>query len=221
MSLLLLIRIDKIGSIGSLWKRSTTTYAPMTKPEVLIIVATSVDGFIAQSRLQASVDWTSSEDKKHFHQVTKQAGVVVMGEATLETINLNYLPFSERLNIIYSHKTRQELVAKLDLNQEKINDASLRVTSLPPLALVEELREAGFSQVAICGGRSIYTQFMQAGVVDRLLITVEPVIFGDGIKFFGQEMMANLRLLSSKKLNERGTLLQEYAVEEAVKQAQE
>jgi dihydrofolate reductase len=182
----------------------------MSPTQVFIIVAISTDGFIAQSAHQPSVDWTSPEDKRLFHQRTKQAGVVVMGETTFATINSRYLPLSERLNVIYSYKSRDELATQMGIGVEKVSDQSLQVTSLPPQQLVAQLQQAGFMEVAICGGSSIYSQFLQSGVVNKLFITVEPVIFGDGIKLFNQPMQQQLKLIASTRLNEKGSILLEY-----------
>ena len=50
---------------------------------------------------------------------------------------------------------------------------------------------------------------MQAGVVDKLYLTVEPVLFGEGIKLFNQSLDIKLKLESVKKLSPQ-TLLLEY-----------
>ena len=45
------------------------------------------------------------------------------------------------------------------------------------------------------GGASVYTQFMQAGLVDELFLTVEPIVFGSGIKLFSETVLAKMQLL--------------------------
>ncbi|KUK79595.1 MAG: Bifunctional deaminase-reductase domain protein [Microgenomates bacterium 39_7] len=182
----------------------------MTLPQVFIIVATTADGFIAQETYQASTNWTSKEDNELFHQLTKEAGVVVMGETTFGTIPAKYLPMSNRLNVIYSHLSREELVNKFKIDPNNVTDDTLRVTSLQPQELVENLAHGGYEKITICGGSSIYTQFLQAGVVDKLYITIEPIIFGSGIKLFNQPVEQKLKLVNSKRLNEQGSILMEY-----------
>ncbi len=175
--------------------------------QVFLIVAVSLDGFIAQTIEQPSTDWTSAEDKQHFHQKTKQAGIIVMGKTTFDTIGK---PLPKRLNIIYSYKTKQDLTANYNLTADQTAEDRLRVTSLPPAQLVQQLKKEGRQQLAICGGSSIYTQFIQSEVVDKMFLTVEPVIFGDGIKLFNQPLEQKLTLVNSRRLNEAGTLLLEY-----------
>ena len=54
--------------------------------KVFIIAAISADGFIAKDPKEPSTSWTSLVDKKHFSEITKRAGTVVMGAKTYETI---------------------------------------------------------------------------------------------------------------------------------------
>ena len=159
-----------------------------------IIAALTADGFIARDAGQISTDWTSKEDKKFFSERTKQAGVVVFGYNTYKTIGK---PLRNRLNIVYSNK------------EEKIN--GVEITQKEPKDLLRELAARGFKEVAICGGSTIYTMFMEAGVVDKLYLTLEPVLFGSGMTLFNKKFDKKLKLISISKLEE-GTILLEYNV---------
>ena len=68
-----------------------------------IVAALTADGFLAKDKNQVSTSWNSSDDKKHFIELTKRAGVVVMGSTTFETFNK---PLKDRLNIVYSHSKK-------------------------------------------------------------------------------------------------------------------
>ena len=157
-----------------------------------LIVATSLDGFIAKDEHHPAF-WTSKEDKKRFVQITKRAGAVVMGSTTYETIGK---PLKDRLNIVYSRNKKYEGV---EMTQEE------------PKKLLEELEKRGYKEVAICGGSHIYTMFMKAGVIDKIYITIEPVIFGKGMKIFNEELFYNLKL-ENKKITNTGTLFFEYSI---------
>ncbi|MCL5782229.1 MAG: dihydrofolate reductase, partial [Patescibacteria group bacterium] len=50
-----------------------------------IIAALSADGYIARDEHHPAF-WTSKEDKKRFVELTKRAGVVIMGSTTYTTI---------------------------------------------------------------------------------------------------------------------------------------
>lgn len=159
--------------------------------KVFIIAAVSVDGFIARHTDELA-NWTSKEDKKLFVTLTKRAGVMVMGGTTYRTIGQ---PLPGRRNIVYS--------------RQAINTEGVEVTQETPEALIARLKAEGYNEVAICGGRSIYSMFLDAGLVDELYLTVEPVLFGTGIPL--SDTAANLHLLDSEQLNEN-TLLLHYEV---------
>ncbi len=161
--------------------------------KTFIIAAITADGFIAQSKEQVSTSWSSPEDKKRFMEITKRAGVVVMGATTYETFNR---PLKDRLNIIYSRSKKFE-------GTESTDDE--------PKDLIEKLETRGFKEVAICGGSSIYTKFIKSGTVDTIYLTIEPVIFGEGIKLFNENIPTKLELVS-ESTTPTGTIFLEYKV---------
>lgn len=158
--------------------------------KVFIIAALTLDGFIAKNPSHTSMEWTSKEDKRFFSQRTKQTGVVVFGQNTFETIG-KALP--DRHNVVYSKDKQYE---------------GVEVTQKEPRALLEDLEKRGFKEVAICGGSTIYTMFMQAGVVDTLYLTIEPVLFGQGMTLFNKEIDKKLNLVKIGKLGEQSILLE-------------
>ena len=71
----------------------------LTKPMTCFITAAlSADGYIAKDSAHAAF-WTGKEDKKRFIDITKRAGVVVMGLNTYKTLGK---PLKGRVNIVYS-----------------------------------------------------------------------------------------------------------------------
>ncbi len=162
--------------------------------KVFLIAAMTMDGFIARDEKHASFGWNSKEDKKRFVELTKRAGVVIMGSTTYNT-----LPglLKERVNIVYSRDKKFE---------------GAEMTQKAPAELLKELEARGFKEVAICGGSKIYTMFMKAKVVDRIYLTVEPLIFGKGIPLFSDELQFRLKLISASQ-GQDGALLLEYNVD--------
>ena len=161
--------------------------------KIFLIAAITADGFIARDE-RHSVFWTSKEDKKRFVELTKRAGVVVMGSNTYGTLPR---PLKERVNIVYSKTKKFE---------------GAEVTQKAPLQLLHELESRGFKEVAICGGSKIYTMFMKAKVIDRVFLTIEPLMFGKGITLFNEELQYHLNLVSAAQA-ENGALLLEYKVD--------
>lgn len=164
--------------------------------KVFLIAALTADGFIGRHS-EHLADWTSPEDKRLFVRLTKQAGAMVMGARTFQTIG-RALP--GRRMIVYSS------------HPETIAAEGVEVTSEDPVALVARLESEGAAALAVCGGASIYSLFMEAGAVDELYLTIEPVLFGKGVPLFASELEINLSLLDTEKLNAH-TVLLHYAVQ--------
>ncbi len=98
--------------------------------KVFIIAAQTLDGFIAKETNHPAF-WTSKEDKQRFVELTKRAGVCVMGSTTFKTLPR---PLKERVNIVYSrHETFE----------------GAETTNKNPVELVKELEERGFEKNVI------------------------------------------------------------------------
>jgi dihydrofolate reductase len=163
--------------------------------KVFIVAATTADGFIGRTADHLA-DWSSKEDKKLFVKLTKEAGTMVMGSKTFATIG-RALP--GRKTIVYTR----------DPHESDIDDVTF--TNEAPADLVNRLANEGHESLAICGGASIYSLFMESGVVDELYLTIEPVVFGTGVPLFGNTLENGLTLLSAENLNP-STVLLHYSV---------
>ncbi len=162
--------------------------------KVFAIAAQSADGFIAKSR-DHFADWTSKEDKRLFVELTKKAGVVVMGATTFNTIGK---PLPGRRNVVYT--------------RESLGVDGIEETTKSPHELISQLEREGFSEVAITGGQQIYRMFLEAELISEIYFTYEPLLFGDGLSFIGKQANIQLKLLEYKKLNENA-LMAHYKVE--------
>jgi len=161
--------------------------------KVYIIAAISADGFIAKSSNEL-INWTSKEDKQFFREMTKKSGVMVMGGNTFRTFKS---PLPGRRTIVYT--------------TSHIDHKDVEVTDLAPKDLLEKLQNEGVSEVAICGGSSIYDMFLAADVVTDVYLTIEPLIFGEGISLIRSDAKIRLNLEEVKNLNDN-TLLLHYKV---------
>lgn len=154
---------------------------------VFIIAALTADGFIAKDSHHLA-DWSSKEDKKLFVELTKRAGVMVMGSNQFGTIN-RALP--GRKTIVYTRKTNLPMIEDVEYTSES------------PIELVKRLENEGFAEIAICGGAQIYDLFLNAGVVDELYLTYEPILFGTGLQLLTSDIQQKVQLKELRKLNEQ------------------
>lgn len=160
--------------------------------KVELIAASSIDGYIAQSTEQSSLDWTSKEDLRFFIEKTKEAGVVVMGRKTFDTIGK---PLKGRELIVMTRGTNTS-------DQEGV-----RFTQQSPREIIESLVAQQFERVVIAGGAQIYRAFLLEGLVTDLFITIEPVLFGGGVPLFPDGIRSDWELVERRALGEHATLL--------------
>ncbi len=167
------------------------------RPKVTLLAAMSIDGFIAPSDKEAlpSTTWTSKEDWQFFTKQSKAIGTMILGSKTFETIK-RALP--ERQMIIMTSEPSR---------YAEYSDPGLEFTSDPPAEILTKLQATGVKEVALCGGAHIYALFMQQGLVDEMALTVEPYVFGEGIKLFAGKMQQQFVLTKQEQLNEAGTLV--------------
>lgn len=171
--------------------------------QITLIAAVTADGFIGQTKTSSSFDWTSAADKQFYVAQLKAADAIVMGRTTFNTFSRHPKNSSW---YIYTSKPAEFVNVKPEvMHAEGTNES--------PAELIARLRALGKQNILIAGGSSIYQQFMAAGVVDRVLLTVEPVLFGSGVRLFDQafEPMKQLQLTKVQQLSSE-TVVLEYLV---------
>lgn len=165
---------------------------------ITLIAALTADGFIAKDAQHLSTQWTSKEDARFFRATSQEINHVVVGSATFATFT-HAMP--GRTFFVYS---RNETVPNP-------YGVTMEVVSQSPQELIARLEEQGVEQVLIAGGASIYTLFMRSGLVNRLLLTHEPVFFGTGVSLFTQSIEATVTLEKIHDLSTQ-TKVFEYSV---------
>jgi dihydrofolate reductase len=75
------------------------------------------------------------------------------------------------------------------------------------------LGKQGFKQALLVGGGKIANSFFLDNLINEVWLTIEPRIFGTGkVLAEGRRLDVPLKLISTKKLNTKGTLLLKYKV---------
>lgn len=163
---------------------TTSTTTPTNSSfNCFIIAAITADGFIGKDSAHLSTKWTSQEDAAFYRQKSTEAGVIIMGSNTFNTIG-KALP--KRVNLVYS---RQAPAGSKNLETaDKLETGEIYYTALSPREIREKLQAKGFNSLAVSGGASVYQQFMASGEVSELWLTIEPVIFGDGLRLFNSDL---------------------------------
>ncbi|AYF49568.1 dihydrofolate reductase [Pseudomonas fluorescens] len=147
-----------------------------------VFIATSIDGFIA--RPDGDIEWlhrpeyeTAELNGVTYERFIATVDALVMGRKTLEKVSsFPDWPYEGTPVIALSHQPLQ-IPAHLE---GKVELMAGDVTSL-----VATLAERGMKHLYIDGGQTIQA-FLEAGLIDELIITCIPVLLGQGIPLFSQ-----------------------------------
>ncbi len=149
--------------------------------KVILVMALTADGKIGRTP-EHFPDWTGKSDKQLFKRISQQAGVVVMGSKTFDTFGR---PLPGRKNVVMTRNPKRSS-----------DQADLVFTGAPPQQLLATLSREGYREVILAGGAVINTLFAQANLIDEMIITISPKIFGQGLSLFTGPLDIDLELLA-------------------------
>ncbi len=140
-----------------------------------IFVGTSVDGFIA--REDHSLDWLPIPDPEEHGYTAFLATVdaIVIGRNTFEVVLRHpQWPYSKPVVVLSSRPWSGTLPT----------GAAVELMAGTPAEIVARLGARGMKHLYVDGGVTIQ-RFLEAGLIDRMVITRVPVVIGTGIPLFG------------------------------------
>lgn len=145
--------------------------------KVILYCAASLDGYIA--RKDGSVDWLDSiPNPEHsdygYAQFYDSIDVTLMGNGTYKAV-LGFgvdFPYQEKTNYVFSRTSTGTDAPFI----QYIND--------DVISFVNELKTKPGKNIWLVGGGQLNTTLLNAGLIDELIITLFPIILGDGIPTF-------------------------------------
>jgi dihydrofolate reductase len=145
------------------------------KPLASVFIGTSLDGFIA--RVNGELDFLppGGGEPHGYEEFMATVDALVIGRKTFETVlTFDEWPYGEKRVFVLSTRP---LAAAPD-------GAFVEHMAGNPADIVSQLAARGIRHVYVDGGITIQ-RFLQAGLIQRLIITRVPVLIGTGIPLFG------------------------------------
>ena len=164
----------------------------MNKPTVSIIVAMDLKRGIGKNN---GLLWHIPEELKHFRELTT-GHPIIMGRKTYESIGR---PLPNRTNIVITRdlEFKSEGVTVTNTLGEAIEKAS------DTFGTVDSYNT---SEIFVIGGGQIYTQAMEAGLVDKLYVTIVEQEFPEATVFFPEYESKFSKKISEKEIDTEGTI---------------
>lgn len=164
--------------------------------KIIVYLASSANGLISNKRNVP--DWLSDEYSEGFMAMSQQTKAVIMGKTTYNILAPDYLPLKdEGILVVLTHDTSADRA-----------QPNVVFTDETPQAIAAMLETQGYSEAVIIGGTETVSEFMKAGLVNELILVVEPVLFGAGLPLMkGIDREYKMSLHDVKKLNDRSVQL--------------
>ncbi len=151
-----------------------------SRPKIYVFIATSIDGYIAKKN--GDLDWlttfsppTATDEDKDcgYSKFISSIDVLVMGRNSYETVaKFDPWPYQGKRVIVIS-KSLTSVCEQAELYSGEITH------------LIEKLHAEGIKHIYVDGGVTI-SSFLNANLVDEMIISLIPVVLGSGTPLFSK-----------------------------------
>lgn len=164
------------------------------KRNLVLFIASSLDGYIATK--DESLEWlynVEGEGDNGFSEFYDKVDSILMGKRTYDWVinqDLKEFPYKDKECYVFTRSFTE--------NTEDVKFVNGDVTSF-----VNKLKRKDGKNIWIVGGGELLHSFIKEKLVDELIITVAPILLGNGIPLFKEgDYQLNLSLKEMRKFNQ-------------------
>ena len=166
-------------------------------------VACTVDGFIAHE--DHTVDGFVPEGEHatdYLESLKRDYDIVLMGRRTYE--------FGFQFGVTSPYPWMKQYVLSRTMGRSP--DPQVELISADVIELVRGLKEGAGKDIYLCGGAELAAALLAEGLIDEVILKLNPVLFGSGIPLFSRASgQTALELIGSKTYG-NGVVLLQYRV---------
>lgn len=166
-------------------------------------VALTVDGFIAHE--DGSADGFVYEGEhvtEYLESLRNDYDVVLMGRRTYE--------FGFQYGVSDPYPWMKQYV--FSRTMERSPDPNVELVSENVVDLVRGLKEETGKAIYLCGGADLAATLFSEGLVDEIILKLNPVVFGSGLPLFSRAVEQTDLELADSKTYGNGVVLLRYRV---------
>ena len=168
--------------------------------KITLFIASSIDGYIATSDgdLEWLAEYSNTERLEYdYRKFLSKTDTVIMGANTYRSLNCMeiFRPYKEKKTYIITHNP--DLVKGGD-NIFFISDNVVDEVSA--------IKEKNGNDIALIGGGEVIKLFLQADLIDEIIILTIPILLGDGISLFTPYFKMSKWCIFKSALLENGLL---------------
>lgn len=170
-----------------------------TDRKVILYIASSLDGYIAKPNDDLSFLSIVQQDGEDYgySDFVKSVDTVILGRKTYDWVMAKVpdFPHADKNSFIITRTTRPS-IGKTHFYSGKLKD------------LISKLKAEQGKNIFIDGGAEIVNELLQENLIDEFIISIIPILVGNGTKLFkdGRPELT-LELVSTKKFDKGLTQL--------------
>ena len=170
----------------------------------ILYIATSLDGFVAGQNDNISWLYRYNDVEYGFSEFFSGIGAIIQGRRAFDIEKqLGWEPPHPVPTFVLSHhlpvsKPQREDVVFTAENIEEVLKKAKRLTS---------------KNIWIEGGANVAQQFLRLGLIDEIVLSIAPVILGEGIRLFGKTDAPIELSLRETRIYEKGLVQLSYTRE--------
>lgn len=163
----------------------------MADRRVILYIASSFDGYI--SGPNGELDWlptgTDGDGEDYgYYEFYDSIDTVLMGRTTYEQVlsfDVPY-PYPDKTSYVFTRSTDMEKDEHATFVSEGIS------------AFIERIQKSPGKDIWLIGGGKLATAFMDAGLIDEIVLTIIPIVLGEGIPLLDKlDRRVGLKLIDS------------------------
>ncbi len=175
----------------------------MADRKLILYIACSLDGYIAKPNDDLSfIDMVQKEGEDYgYHYFMETVDTVIIGRKTYDWVmrHVDDFPHSDKETYIITHEKRPPIGNTIFFN------GSIK-------SLLSELKVKSGQNIFCDGGAEIVHQLLCDRLFDELIISVIPVLVGNGIRLFKDERPEEILKLISVKQFDTGLVQVHYSL---------
>jgi len=166
-------------------------------------VASTLDGFIAHE--DHSINGFVAEGEHvsdYLESLNKDYDTVVMGRRTYE--------FGFQFGVTNPYPWMKQYVFSRTMGRSP--DPNVDLVSENIIDFVRELKEGTGKNIYLCGGAELAARLLSEGLIDEIILKLNPVLFGAGVPLFSGDMKQRELELMGSKVYGNGVILLNYVI---------
>lgn len=173
--------------------------------KIIYHIASSIDGFIARKNGSVEDFLLEGDHALEFQKHLKKYDIVIMGGKTYEFgFQFGIKPGQP------AYEGLEHIIVSKSLHFE--DSDQVKLVSQNAINYIRDIKNNSGKDIWLCGGGNLAGQLANEGLIDELLVKVNPVIIGNGIRLFHHLKTAfNLKTIHSKKY-ENNVMLNHYKI---------